>query len=162
SAVYAGEAAIWETESGKTAAQLPIQDSAMSDCLFIDDSRVVYAGDSGVSVYDFQNGQEIWRGETAVTLALSGDGTVTAAADRAKIYRTEDGTLLGECSFYGKQLPAAANDIFADPENRVFALNASGTLLAASFSDGGLYIFDLENPENDMILYEQSDYTKFS
>ena len=71
SAVYAGEAAIWETEIGKTAALLPIQDSAMSDCLFIDDSRVVYAGDSGVSVYDFQNGQEIWRGETAVTLALS-------------------------------------------------------------------------------------------
>ena len=165
SAIYTGEAAILETESGKTAAQLPIQDSAMSDCLFIDDSRVVYAGDSGVAVYDFQNGQEIWRGETAVTLALSGDGTVTAAADRAadraKIYRTEDGTLLGECSFYGKQLPAAVNDIFADPENRVFALNASGTLLAASFSDGGLYIFDLENPENDMILYEQSDYTKF-
>ncbi len=33
-------------------------------------------------------------------------------------------------------------------------------MLAVSFSEGGLEIFDLKNPEDDLILLDESDYEK--
>ncbi|MCD7738999.1 MAG: hypothetical protein LUH58_08200, partial [Lachnospiraceae bacterium] len=56
----------------------------------------------------------------------------------------------------------AANDIFADPENDIFTLNGNGSLLAVSFSNGGLMIFDVEDSAKNLILYDESEYTSFS
>lgn len=43
-------------------------------------------------------------------------------------------------------MPSAFNDSFADPDNAIFCLNMDGTMLAISFSDGGLYVMDAEHP----------------
>ena len=59
-------------------------------------------------------------------------------------------------------MPSAFNDSFADPDNAIFCLNMDGTMLAISFSDGGLYVMDTEHPEDDLIVYESSDYTEFA
>lgn len=164
-AVYSEEMAIFETEKGRQEAVLPIQSSALSECIFVDEDRLLYAGHNGVTLFDTANKQEIWRGGEATTLAVSGDGKRAAAVNRdearALIYQMEDGTVLAECSFSGKHLPVAANDIFANPANSIFALNQDGSLLAVSFSDGGLWIFDLENPEGDMIILDESNYSHF-
>lgn len=164
-AVYAGEVSVFDSESRTKLAALPIGTSAFSDCLFISDSRILYAGADGVSVYDLDEKRTVWTGAAATKLALSGDGAVAAAADlrgdQAVFYRVSDGEKLGERSFNGKELSAPVNDIFADPGNSVFALNDDGSLLAVSFSDGGLMIFDADSPDDDLIMYDQSSYTRF-
>lgn len=163
--VYGYGAAVFDLESQSRIASLEIQDSALSDCLFTDENHVVYAGQEGVALYDLETGQDVWTGETATTLAVSGDGGTIAAVDRAGdhavVYHTADGSVKGECSFYGAHMDVAVNDIFADPKKDIFALNGDGSLLAVSFSGGGLTIFDLVDSEGDMILYEESGYTRF-
>lgn len=63
-----------------------------------------------------------------------------------------------ECDFEGRQLRVVTNDILADPKDNIFALNQDGSLLAVSFSDGGVELFDLHDPEESLILYDTSDY----
>lgn len=163
--VYGYEAAVFDLDSRSRIAVLPVQNSALSDCLFVDEEHVVYAGQDGVALYDLSVRRDIWTGETATTLAISADGSTVAAvnrdADYAVIYNVADGSRKMERSFQGAHMAVAANDIFADPKNDVFALNGDGSLLAVSFSGGGLLVFDLENPDQDLIIYAESDYSRF-
>lgn len=163
--LYAWELAVFDLDSRQLIAALPIEKSALSDVIFVDESRVLYAGEQGITLYDLNAGKALWIGEAATTLALSGDKTMAAAVNRddtyALLYRVSDGEKMAECSFWGQRLSVAANDIFADPQDDIFALNEDGTRLAVSFSEGGLTVFDLENPEEDLIFFEESAYTRF-
>lgn len=163
--VYGYEAAVFDLSSQSRIATLQIQESALSDCLFTDEDHVAYAGQGGVALYDLAAGRDVWTGEVATTLAVSGDGGTVAAVDRdaghAVIYDAADGSVRKECSFQGAHMAVAANDIFADPKNGVFALNRDGSLLAVSFSGGGLTVFDLEDSDGDMVIYEESEYGRF-
>lgn len=163
--VYAYEAAVFEMEDQKKIVTLPIQNSALSDVVFLDETHIVYAGEQGVTAYDLEKQEVQWTGEAATTLAVSADHMTVAAVnrdeDKAIVYCASDGTKAGERSFNGRHMTVAANDIFADPENDIFALNENGRLLAVSFSDGGLTVFDLKHPENDMVIFEKSDYGHF-
>lgn len=163
--IYAYEAAIFDLENRKRIVALPIQKSALSDAVFLDESRLVYAGDQGVTVWDLEKGMQLWAERPGTALTVSGDGSRIALVNRddeyATIYRTDDGAVIAECSFSGLHLPVAANDIFADPEDDIFALNENGSMLAVSFSNGGLILFDLDNRDNDLIIYEESEYLHF-
>lgn len=163
--VYAYEAAVYDLAARQRIAALPVQNSALSDCYFVDEEHIVYAGAEGVTGYDLGSQSVIWTGEEATTLALSGDGQVVAAvnrdAQRAVFYRTSDGARLSERDFEGQHLHVPVNDIFADAEDDIFALNDDGSMLAVSFHNGGLWILDIEDPEEDLILYEESDYGHF-
>lgn len=164
-AVYQYELAIFHMESGQCLATLPVENSALSDVIFIDEELLAYAGAQGVAVYDLKDQKTLWTGDRATMLTVSGDGQMAAAVDRdadhAVIYRVSDGERIGKCSFEGKHMDVAANDIFADPDSSIFSLNKDGDLLAVSFSDGGLYIFDWKNPEENMIVYDESSYGHF-
>lgn len=163
--VYSHNVAVYDTEDCRKLAELPLQDSALSDVIFMDETHILYAGEQGVTAYNLKAKETLWIGETATTLALSGNRAFAAAVnrdeDRVVIYRLSDGEKALERSFEGKHMAVAANDIFADPEDNIFALNEDGSFLAVSFSDGSLTIFDLKQPDGDMILYEESDYTHF-
>lgn len=165
-AVYAYEMAVYETDSGRKIATLPVQESALSDVVFTDETHIIYAGSQGVTAYDLAAGKSLWTKEAATTLTVSGDHRVVAAVNRndeyALIYRVSDGEKLAEVPFKGLHMSVAANDIFADPENDVFALNEDGSMLGISFYNGGIYIFDLAHIEDSMIVYEQSDLRHFS
>lgn len=165
-AVYAWEVSVFDSETGEKMASLPICRSALSDCCFLDEGRIVYAGEEGVTAYDLDGRKTLWTGQPATALALSADGSRVAAimgdGDICQVYRTEDGMLEAERSFEGRHLPVAYNDIFADPKNYCFAMNGDGSMLAVSFAGGGLFIYDLKKPENDLILFEQSDYEQFA
>ena len=165
-AVYAWEVSVFDSGTGEKAVSLPIYRSALSDCCFLDESRIVYAGEEGVTAYDLDSGKTLWTGQPATSLALSADGSRVAAVmgdeDKCRIYRTEDGALETERSFEGRHLPVAYNDIFADPKNYCLALNRDGSMLAVSFAGGDLFIYDLMVPEGDLILYEQSEYDRFA
>ena len=165
-AVYAYEAAVYETENGRRVAAFPIQESALSDVVFTDETHIVYAGSRGVTAYDLKKKEEMWTGDVATTLAVSADGRVIAAVDRddggAVVYRVSDGEKLAEVSFDGRHMSVAVNAIFADPQKDIFALNEDGSFLGVSFDNGGICIFDINHAGKTMELYEQSDLRNFS
>ncbi len=160
--IYAYEAVIFNMADGKKIVSLPIQKSALSEVRFIDETHIIYAGENGITMYDLEQKQVLWTGETATTLAVSADKTRVAAVERDKgyavLYQVSDGKKIAECSFEGQHMLTAVNDIFANPNNAIFSLNKDGTLLAVSFSNGGLTIFDIEEPNNNIIIYDKSEY----
>lgn len=147
-------------------AELPVVDSALAEAVFTDPDRILYAGPSGITLYDLNKQTTVWTGKAATEIALSGDRSIAAAVNRdeenAVIYRVADGQVLKECSFEGKHRATAYNDIFANPHNSVFALNEDGSMLAVSFSNGALTIFDLRSAEDNLYMYDESAYTGFS
>lgn len=163
--VYAYETTVYEWKEQKRVAVLPMQNSALADVIFVDETCLILSGPQGVGAYDLTKEAMIWTGRMATTLALSADGSTLAAVNRdedhAVIYCVSDGAVIAECSFHGLHLPVAANDIFADPQDELFALNEDGSMLAVSFHNGGLVLFDLSGHGDDLILFEESDYRHF-
>lgn len=159
------EAAVFDMESGDRVAALPAENSALSDILFVDERTILYAGEQGVTAYDLEQQKVLWSGGKATTLSVSGDKKAAAAVNRdedyAVIYNLADGEEITRCSFEGHEMAVAANDLFANPADRIFALNGDGSLLAVSFSKGELWIFDIQEPEQNMIIYDETDYEHF-
>lgn len=164
--VYAYEAAVYDIGQREPLITCNVQESALSDCLFLDEDTIVYAGEQGVQAYDLLNGQILWTGEKATNLAVSGDHSVIAAVNRdedhASLYRAADGKKIAECAFAGRRIPKAVNDIYADREDYIFTLDTAGDWLAVSFSNGALSVFDTKDPDNELILFDESDYDIFS
>lgn len=156
---------VYDTDDGKELARLPAERSALSDIVFSGENIVIYAGQGGIQAYDVAEQRELWSGGTATGIALSADGSTVAAVDRdapsAIVYSASDGTQLRSVDFCGLKQPVPVSDIFVDPEDALFSLNRDGTMLAASFSNGALWIFDLRSSENDIELYDQSEFTHF-
>lgn len=165
-AIYAYEAAVYSMGSTEPDAVRSLQESARSDCLFLDEDTIVYAGPQGVEAYCISERKVLWTGEEALCLALSGDRKTVAAINRnedyAVLYHASDGTKKAVCRFQGRQMFRDVNDIYTDWGEYLFALDNKGKWLAVSFSNGGLSVFDTGNPENELILYDESDYGEFS
>lgn len=160
-----GLVTVFDTDTGTTLATLPAEPSALSDMVFLDEDRLLYAGAGALRAYDLDQSRELWSGKAATSIALSADGTTAAAVYKdenvAAVYDTATGTALKAVTFHEKRQPVTVNDGFADPENALFTLNGDGTWLAVSFDDGSLRLFDLRDSENDLILYEESLFTHF-
>lgn len=163
--ITSGQVSVFDTKTGTLAAELEADVSALSDLVFADESTVIYAGDGALRCYDLKAGRELWSGEAATGIALSADSSTAAGVYKdsvqAVVYDAATGRVKTTVDFHGKCQSVTVNDIFADPENNLFALNGDGTWLAVSFADGGLRLFDLENPDNDVEIYDISEYTRF-
>lgn len=162
---YAYTFAFYDLATGEQLLTVEAEPSAMSDLVFLTEDQVLCAGKGAVQAWDLSTGMLLWSGNQATQLTVSGDGTRAAAVDRdageAAIYNTADGTLIQTVDFGGLHQQVPANDILADPNNDVLALNETGNLLAASFSNGAVLVYDLSNSDNDLILFEESQYTHF-
>lgn len=165
-AVYENEAAIFSTYDCKLLDKVSMRGSALSDFLFLNEDAVIYSGSDGITALNVADKNVIWTGRTSTVLSLSGDRKRVAAIDHnedtAVIYDTSTGKKVAERSFKGMYIPSAENDIFADPDNYIFELNDDGSLLAVSFDNGAFRIFDLNNEEGDMYIYDESEYTDFA
>ncbi len=164
--IYAYEAALIDTETAQILKTLPVAESALSEVHYLDKDTVLLAGADGITAYDIPGDRIIWTGNMATAIAVSGDGKRAAAVYRdeqsAALYDTKDGRLLKTVDFGGRSQSVTVNDIFANPRDNLLALNEDGTLLGASFADGSLQIFDLENPDDDIILFDpDSGYSHF-
>jgi predicted Ser/Thr protein kinase len=181
-AVYAYEVAVFDTETAEVLARLPAVRSALADIEFVGNSLLAYAGEGGVSVYDLAGQKLLWVGRPATDIAVSADRQTLAAvfrdAGEATVY-SMDGAELATVPFGGRAQRVAANDTFANPGDNLFALNADGSLLAASFADGSLSVFDLKSGsggdgssggnssgsdsagDNGIELLDPSDYAHF-
>ena len=157
---------VYDTDSGEQLAQLAKDPSALADMVFLDEDRLLYAGDSGLRSYDLRSNRELWAGAPATGISVSADGGVAAAVyrdeSRAVLYDTADGTVLGTVDFHGQRQNVLENDILLDPGHNLFALNGDGTRLAVSFADGALRVYDLTGGGEDIELYGASDYVQFT
>lgn len=164
-ALTSGRVTVFNTETGKEIVQLPAESSALADMVFLDNNRLIYAGDGALRAVDLASGQELWSGNAATGIALSADRSTVAAvyrdADQAAIYDAETGALRKTVDFGGKHQSVVVNDVFLDPEDMVFALDGQGRWLAVSFSDGSVTAFCLDGSGEDVELIDPSAYTHF-
>lgn len=157
---------IFDTGTRQILTTREADESALTEVEYLDDSRVVYGGADGLCAYDIANQQVIWQGQPATGIAVSADGGKIAAIyrdeSRAFVYAAGDGSVLADLDFGGRQQQVAYNDIFANPNDNLFCLNADGSLLAVSFADGSLCLFDTASGEQAAeILGAGSGYTHF-
>ena len=163
-AMTLGTLTLIDAGTGEIINELPTVDSALADVVFIDNGTVVYAGAEGIVAYSIVTGQRLWQGNKATTISVSADGSIIAAVYRDETFAIiydANGNELSRVSFEGKHLFVATNDRLLDPKDNIFALNADGSLLAVSFSDGGVEIFNLGDSEDNLEVYDESDYTHF-
>lgn len=163
--VYSGTTAVIDTSSAEILAELPTDISALSDAEFIDNDTLLYAGTGGLTAYDIKNGKTLWMGKQATLIKISADRKHAAVlqkdADTAYIYDTSNGEQTAAVSLGGRRISRAANDIFVDPEDNLFAPNSDGSLLAISFSDGSLCVYDTSSGEEIELLEAGSGFTHF-
>ena len=165
--LYSQNVAVIDTQACRITTTLPANASALSEAMFLDNDRIVYAGVDGICVYDVSgDGSLLWQGEPATGICVSGDGGRIAAVNRdaesAVIYEADSGELLQLVEFEGRRQQTALNDAFANPNDNLFALNEDGTILAVSFSDGSLQLFYLVGePHTAQILDGSSGYLHF-
>lgn len=155
-AVYAFQAAVFDLETGEELASLPLEPSALSDVIFLDEDRLIFAGEGAITAWDLDSGQSLWTGGVVTGLALSADGSRVAAVykdkEEADIYDTATGTLVQTISFQGRSQRVAANDRFADPKDTLLAMDRTGQRLAVSFDDGTLAVFNTTSGEGAELL----------
>lgn len=163
--IYSGNMALFETATCKQIATLPVMDSALSEVEYISRDRIAYAGEDGIAVYDIPGGAVVWTGEPATGISVSADRKRVAAVYRdescARVYDAENGQLLTVVDFGEAHQSVVANDVAINPENNLFTLNEDGSFLAVSFADGGLRIYDLQDKDGELILFEDSEFTHF-
>ncbi len=164
-AMVSGKLLVFDTASGEKLAELPTEASALSEAVFAGEDRILYAGEGALRAYDLAAGRELWSGKAATGIALSADGSTAAAVykgeNMAAVYDAATGEVRQAVTFGERQQSVIANDVFADPEDGLFALSSTGRWLAVSFSDGSLEIFDLQDSAGDLSIFDAAEYTHF-
>lgn len=164
-AMVSGKLLVFDTASGEKLAELPAEASALSEAVFAGEDRILYAGEGALRAYDLAAGRELWSGKAATGIALSADGSTAAAVykdeNMAAVYDAATGEVRQAVTFGERQQSVIANDVFADPEDGLFALSGTGRWLAVSFSDGSLEIFDLQDSSGDLSIFDAAEYTHF-
>lgn len=164
--IYAYFMVVFDTEAAEITGTFPVVESALSEVKFLDNDKILYAGREGLVAYDIGRGEAIWTGKPATAIRISGDGRRVAAVyrdeDFATVYNAEDGVVLCTVSFEGRHQRVVANDIGANPNDNLLALNGDGSLLGVSFEDGALVIYYVNSPEKGMeLLKASSGYSYF-
>lgn len=164
-AIYAYTLAVYDTGTGTMLAELPAEESAFANMVFLDEDRIVYAAPGAIKAFGISQKTELWSGNPATAVVCSADNCRIAAvykdAGEAIVYDTDSGAVVQTVSFEGRRQRIPENDRFADPGDNLLALNADGSLLAVSFDDGSLDVFDLQKPDNSISLLNDSAYTHF-
>ncbi len=166
SCVYENYVAVFDMDSAKILARLPAEASALAEVKYLDNSTILYSGSGGLKAYHIEKGTELWTGKPATSIAVSEDGTRAAAVYKDEnfviIYNTLDGQIVHKIDFGQKYQKVTVNDNFANPEDNLLALNQDGTMLGVSFADGSLQIYNLSDPDKDLLLFEEaSGYMHF-
>ena len=164
--VHASGVSLFDTYAAEHIALLPGGTSALSEAVFVSDTKLIYAGQV-IRAFDIATRQELWTGGNATAIALSGNGAMVATVYRnstyARVYNTATGDLLHIIDFDGKHQHVIVNDVFANPNNNLLALNEDGTWLGVSFACGSLWIYDLTEAADHIDIFDdESGFTRFS
>ncbi len=164
--IYSGYVAVFDTETAEIKYTLPANKSALSEVEYIDENTIVYAGSKGVTVFDISAGSEKWVGKPCTGICVSEDKSTVATVCKDETFAVVYDVLTGKerisVDFKGKYQSVTVNDSFANPNDNLFAIDSNGKMLAVSFDDGSLEIFDLTKSGNDIELFDSSSgYTHF-
>ena len=158
--ICSGKLVLLDLDSAEIISMLPAEKSALAEAEYLNETTVVYAGEDGITVYDIAEEKELWKGEKATGIAVSGDGGTVAAVYRdethAVIYNALTGEHIQKIDFGKKKQNVQANDIFVNPSDNLFCLNGDGTLLAVSFEDGSLEVIDLESENGNVEIFDST------
>lgn len=161
-----GQALVFDTESGRQMAALAAEPSVLAELVFAGEDMLIYAGEGALRAYDLAQGRELWSGQAATAVALSADGSTAAAVYKddsfAVIYDAASGAIRQKVDFAGQRQWMPVNDVYVDREYDIFTLNADGTRLAVSFDNGALWVYDLRDSAEDLAIFDESDFTRFS
>ncbi len=164
--IYAFEIAIINTANGSVIDTLPVIDSALAEAKYVDNDHIIYAGVDGLTKYCISTRKIEWSDNLATSVDISGNGKTVAAIYRddssAYVYDTEYGNIINSVKFNGQKQWVAVNDVFANPNDNIFSLNYDGSILALSFTDGSVKLFDLIEGNKPITLMSSNDeYTHF-
>lgn len=163
-----GRMEVIDMEKGEIIVDFPAEKSALAEVEYLAPDIVVYAGEDGVTVYDLSEKRELWRGERATGITVSGDGSKIAAVykddSHAVIYDAATGEMKYAVDFGPKSQRVTVNDIFVNPSDNLFCLNEDGSKLAVSFVDGSLVVISLESEtvgDKIVIFDDTADYVHY-
>lgn len=163
--IYSGNLAIFDTEKAEIIETLPSDESALSEVEFIDNYNLCFAGKYGITVYNLASKETVWTGNKATSISVSSDGINVAGIykdeNTATIYDSQTGNILQTVDFNGRSQQVTTNDIFANPNDNLFEISNDGNLLAVSFSDGSLSVFNVANDDEIELYDSTSDFTHF-
>lgn len=144
---------------------LPVEKSALSQVKYLEENKIVYASENGITAYDIEQNKVLWQGEKATAITVSADKKTVAAVYKqqsfATIYHAENGTVIQKVDFENKKQSVTTNDRFANPEDSFIALNQNAEWLAASFEDGSLWLYSLTGGENVELFDNTSQLNHF-
>lgn len=157
--LYGHTIAVFDTASAKVIAELPAEDSVLSEIKYLGNNVILYAGTDGITAYDVEKACELWSGDPATSIGVSGDGKTVAGIYEeesfATVYDTASGKVRCRIDFNGKRQNRAIKD-------NLFAINEDGSFLAVSFRDGSLQIYDLVHLGKEFTIYNaDSGYRHF-
>lgn len=156
---------VFNTDTGEKIAEFPAEPSAWADMVFVDEDAILYSGPNQLCAFNLSTLSEMWTGAAATEVVVSGDTLRVAAVDRdenlATIYDTATGTVMKVVTFQNQRQKVAANDVFIDPDSDLLSLNMDGSMLAVSFDNGALVIYDLRSGAEDITIFPSSDFTLF-
>ncbi len=166
-AMCGGTMVVYDTSSREPVAELASENTALARVVFAGEDVLYYAGDGAIRAYDLNAGKELWSGLPATNISLSADGTTVAAVYRdetfATVYDAATGAVRVTVDFHGqKQTVSRSDDQLFDTGGYIFSLNRDGTKLAVSFDGGAFWSFDLIDSDEDIIIFETSDYVRFT
>lgn len=164
--IYSKNLAILDMDKSMIKKVLPTDESALSEVEFLNNTTILYAGKDGLTSYDIVNEKKLWTKEKATAISISQNHLKVAAVYKNKsyalIYNAENGEIIRKVDFNGKSQSVTINDRFANPNDNFFELNDDGTWLGISFSDGSLDILNLQDDNDDILIYDDSSgFTHF-
>ncbi len=161
--ISGGTLLLYETAGGTLIKTLPVDKSALSDAVFAGEELLAYAGEGALTAYDIEKDAVLWTAAPATNISVNG-GTVAAVYRddaTAYLYNLRTGAVLKTLELPGPLQKVPENDILLDNENDLFVLSDNAKRLAVSVAGGGLRILDTDDRNNDIVIFESSDYTHF-
>ncbi len=161
-----GRAQIIDADTGEITVELETVNSALAGVEFIDNDRIIYAANDGVTVYDIKENKVVWKGGMGSEVSLSEDKKTAAVLNNSEecvyIYEVGTGRQMSKIDFTGKHRAVPVNEAFVDPQNSIFSLNEDGSRLALSFDDGSVNLYNLDESKDTLEYESGSAFYRFS
>lgn len=164
--MYSGALAVINTSTGSIVKTFSAMPSALAEVEFVGEDVIIFSGADGLTSYSLSTNKLLWSAAKATGISLSTDKKHVAAIldgqDYARIYNVSTGEQEQQISFSGRTQKTGLNNVFANANDHLFALNEDGSWLALSFADGSVSLFSTKGDGDRIDLMDgNSGYNHF-
>ena len=155
-----GQLIIVDTGTSEVVMTLEAENSALAEVRFVDSDTFLFAGIDGLTAYDLKDKKELWKGEKATGIAISGDGKTAAGiykdSKECYVYDIQTGKVIHRIDLDERYQPAVVNNIGFNPRDNMFVLNEDGSKLGISLDKGTVKIYDLKDESQNIEIIDDS------